>query len=83
MLLCTNCYSSIEENECGTYTDMHGFEYGLGETSWQCPHCKSTDVYNAVLCDGCNEYFCGDYVQVSNGNIYCEECFVIKDTDDV
>jgi hypothetical protein len=83
MLLCTNCNTPIEENECGTYTEMHGFDGGIGEEYPQCPHCKSTDVYGAMLCSGCDEYFCGEYVQVLNGDVYCERCFTIKDTDDI
>lgn len=83
MLICENCNAAIEEDNCGTYWDMHGFEYGLGESYHQCPYCKSLDVHNAVLCSGCDEYFCGEYVQVASGEIYCEKCFVTKDTEDI
>lgn len=78
---CLSCGSVFEDDEYAIETDMHGFDYGPGEEYRVCPHCRSTGIREAKLCDGCDNYFAGQYVETAHGYIYCEDCFAIRDTD--
>lgn len=80
MFICEDCGHVFEEDGAFTYIEGHGFNDGLGEVFKLCPLCKSTEISIAKYCYGCDEYFSGEYVEVANGDTYCEKCFIIKDT---
>lgn len=80
--MCEDCGHIFNEEDAVKYLDRHGFNDSLGEEFRLCPKCKSTEISIAQYCYGCDEYFIGDYVEVANGDTYCENCFMLKNTYD-
>lgn len=76
MYYCLDCKQTfhkpniIEEN--------HGFKDGLTEKFSVCPNCGSSNYGKEIKCDECWGYIDGDYIQLKNGNNYCENCFNSK-----
>lgn len=45
------------------------------------PCCKDGFV-ETFQCDCCGEYITGDYILTQNNNIYCEDCYEVRNIDD-
>lgn len=74
--------------ECGCvfqnpkeYTERHGLDTPPYEHFSGCPSCGSAYV-PAIFCDNCGEAIRGDYVKVKNGEVFCDECYTVRDVWD-
>lgn len=80
MYICLYCEKVFEEP--GHYVEHHGDYEMPGEIFYGCPFCDGSYV-EAIECDGCGEYIVGDYIETADGNVYCEECYMFKNIEDL
>lgn len=55
--------------------ETHGFEYPPYEEWAVCPACDCNDFVETMRCDYCGEYITGEYISLSDGTVYCDECY--------
>jgi hypothetical protein len=80
MYICLECGCLFEEPKC--YYEKHGLDCPPYEEWLGSPCCRG-DYVEAYRCDYCGEYINTDtYVEVGNKK-YCEECFTIKNLEDL
>ena len=79
MFVCLECGRVFEE--AIEWEENHGLDYGPYEKWSGCPSCKG-DYVEAYPCDGCDDWITGQYVKLSNGERFCENCFYIMELDD-
>lgn len=82
MYLCDSCGKAVADGTVVHTKDSHGFNDGYYETVLSCPWCHSTEIYKAKYCFTCHRAFYGKYAETAEGDIFCERCFEIKDTDE-
>ena len=80
MFLCLECGKLFEEPE--KYEDSHGLDYPPYETWYGCPSCAGGYV-ETFQCDVCGDYITGKYIKTADDDIICEECYVVKDVEDL
>lgn len=72
MYVCRDCLSIFPWPN--RYVDKHGLDELPYEVHYGCPICGG--AYNHVYeCTICGNYAIGDYVETSDGQIFCEDCF--------
>ena len=81
MFVCIECGRIFNEDEVVVWEERHGLDTPPYEPWSGCPSCKG-DYVEAYLCDGCDEWITGQYVKLSNGERFCENCFCIMEIDD-
>lgn len=74
--------------ECGhvflnpkRYIERHGLDTPPYEQFTGCPKCGGAYV-PAQRCEYCGHEITGEYVKTADGNVYCEECFSLRDISD-
>lgn len=76
MYICLDCEEIFDDPKyC---VEKHGLDSPPYETWNGCPHCGGWDYVEAIKCDICGNYITDDYVETIDGNIYCENCYSIK-----
>lgn len=46
-----------------------------------CPSCEIECSSTAKKCDYCTEYIRGKYIEITDGRIYCEDCYTINELE--
>ena len=75
MYRCIDCGTEFEyPKKIREYLDddTHFFAMYYG-----CPHCRSDDVEQVVVCDLCGEHVADGYVVLKDGTIACNDCFTL------
>lgn len=76
MFICLDCGCVFDEPK--HWIETHGLD-SLPYEEWDgCPSCGGAYA-ETYKCDGCNDWLCGTYVEVENGNKYCENCYEIRE----
>lgn len=83
---CTACHKTFTD----PYISSDCYEH-FGSLSYLttnvCPHCHDELFIQLLRCDCCGrpiEYNYDDtYIETINGEIYCGDCYTIKNTDDI
>ena len=83
MYCCLDCGHIFDDDEISIWQESRGEYWGVpcSETMSGCPRCHGNYV-ETYKCDCCGEYICSTYVELSNGNRYCDGCFQVKDIGD-
>ena len=80
MYLCLDCGGIFETP--GEYIESHGLDSPPYETLLCCPYCDG-DYVETVRCAQCDEWIEGKYVELDDGTMICDNCFILKDVDDL
>ena len=80
MYLCLGCGDLFDEPK--KYIETHGFDYPPYEVWYACPYCDSEYV-ETERCAQCNEWIEGKYVELDDGTMVCDNCFILKDVYDL
>ena len=80
MYLCLECKGLFEDPV--KYQDTHGLDSPPYETFYGCPYCGGAFV-ETKMCDICGSYIEGKYAVIDDYQFVCEECYVIKDVEDL
>jgi hypothetical protein len=80
MYLCLECEKLFEEPQ--KYEDSHGLDSPPYETWYGCPNCAGGYV-ETMPCDVCGSYITGKYAVIDDSQFVCEECYSIKDIEDL
>jgi hypothetical protein len=73
--ICEDCYY-LCKNPIFLRED-HGLDSPPYEETTGCPRCGG-NLIDVRVCDNCGDYITGDYIQISTGECYCENCFALK-----
>lgn len=76
MFICLDCGCVFDEPK--HWIETHGLDSPPYEEWDGCPSCGGAYA-ETYKCDGCNDWLCGTYVEVENGNKYCENCYEIRE----
>ena len=79
MYVCVNCGQLFEMP--AHVTEKHGFDYPPYEEVAMCPFCGG-DFVETYQCEECGEYIDGEYIQLANGECYCQNCYEVLDVRD-
>lgn len=84
-MFCLNCNRIFEDNETANhkeYGEFWGAPYS--EIISACPYCDSEDIieYEPPKCDCCGKYCTSDYVEIRDGQYFCNDCYQIKDFEE-
>ena len=79
MYLCLDCGYIFSNPK--TYTETHGLDTPPYEKYLACPVCGGAfvETYPCAICDN---WITGDYIELSNGDIICDDCYVCKHIED-
>lgn len=80
MYLCLDCNSVFSCPK--KIVEKHGLDYPPYEEFYGCPKCGGTYV-GTIECDSCGNYVTNDYIETIDGSIYCENCYSIKNVEDL
>lgn len=80
MYACLDCGGIFEYPK--QYKESHGLDSPPYETWSGCPLCGG-DYVKTARCDQCGDWITGAYAELKDGTIICEECYVIKDIEDM
>lgn len=74
--ICDVCGRTMDEDELDAVYqwDGEGVMGGYHPVEDKCPHCGSTDLYEAQECCECGEYYAEDDMLELDNNWYCYEC---------
>ena len=82
-MFCLNCMSTFEEPS--KYEQRSEF-WGApcSETFYSCPYCDSDDIIEdePPKCDCCRKYCISDFVEIRDGQYFCNDCYQIKDIEE-
>ena len=76
MFICLDCGCVFDEPK--HWIETHGLDSPPYEEWNGCPSCGGAYA-ETYKCDGCNDWLCGTYAEVENGNKYCENCYEIRE----
>lgn len=76
MFICLDCGCVFDEPK--HWIETHGLDSPPYEEWDGCPSCGGTYA-ETYKCDGCNDWLCGTYAEIKNGNKYCENCYGIRE----
>jgi hypothetical protein len=79
MYLCRHCGNVFEEP--GRYTETHGLDYPPYEEYYGCPICGGAYIKTMECCD-CGEWITGKYIKLSDGTVFCDICYDLRDVLD-
>lgn len=80
MYVCLDCGKLFAEPEL--IVEKHGLDYPPYDEYFGCPECGGAYA-EAPECDCCGHYITNDYVETIDGLIYCEDCYSIKNIEDL
>lgn len=84
-MFCLNCKSVFDEDETSKYEQRSEF-WGApcSETFCSCPYCGSEDIIEdePPKCDCCGKYCTSDFVEIRDGQHFCNDCYQIKDIEE-
>jgi len=80
MYICLDCGAFFSATR--KYIEKHGLDCPPYEETIGCPSCGGAYV-DATKCDICGNYITSDYVETTNGDLYCENCYNIKSIEDL
>lgn len=79
LYVCVECGCVFDKPKC--YVERHGLDTPPYEQFSVCPNCGGTYV-RAKQCSYCGDEITGEYVKIADGNVYCENCFSLRDISD-
>lgn len=79
--ICCDCQAVVHEPV--KVVERHGLDTPPFEHYGACPLCHGSCLVESIRCDCCGEYIIGLYVETIEGERFCENCFVFKDSMDV
>lgn len=78
--ICLDCGRLFGEPK--HYVETHGLDAPPYEEWEGCPSCGGSYA-ETCKCDGCSNWVYGQYMEiVPSGEIYCEECFRLRNIGD-
>lgn len=77
--VCVECGCVFQEPK--QYIERHGLDTPPYEEFTGCPKCGGAYV-PAKQCEYCGKNIIGEYVKIADGNMYCENCFSLRDISD-
>ena len=77
--LCIECYSLFDTPKA--VVERHGLDTAPFEEYLACPECGGLFT-TTTRCDICGEYITGEYAQLNNDMLVCENCYRISDIVD-
>ena len=80
MFLCLDCGALFEEP--GMCIETHGLDCPPYETWNGCPNCSGAYVETSQ-CSQCGEWITGDYAELDDGTLICEECYQVKNIEEL
>lgn len=81
-LVCLYCGNIFDEDELAYWEEKHGLSYGPYE-QWVGSPCCHDNYVEAYRCDCCGEYINTEtYVEIGDKK-YCEDCFTIKNLEEI
>lgn len=80
MYLCLDCERTFYETK--EFVERHGMHIPPYETWTGCPYCGGVYV-EAVSCDLCGGWITGEYVELKDDTIVCDNCYDVRDINDV
>lgn len=80
MYLCLECGGLFEEPK--KYIETHGLDTPPYEEWYGCPYCDG-DYVTTEQCGLCGDWIAGQYVELKDGSFICEDCYLIKDIEDM
>lgn len=75
MYICSECLETFVEPK--HWVEKHGLDSPPYEEWDGCPHCGGA-YRETIFCDGCEKPIVEVYVQLKNGEKYCENCFRLE-----
>ena len=69
---CDNIFSAPRQ-----FVETHGFDEPPYEEYLGCPYCGGTYI-EAYECDRCGQYIIGDYIELNDGSLICDNCYESK-----
>lgn len=78
MYLCLDCERIFDKPE--HFTAFHGLDSPPYETWTGCSYCGGAYV-DAIPCDLCGRWVTGEYVELKDGTIICDNCYDIKNVE--
>ena len=76
MLICLDCGWIFEEPN--QWVEKHNLDSPPYEKFSGCPMCDGAYT-EAIECDICGKYIVETYVEVSDGQLICERCYIVKE----
>lgn len=76
MYLCLDCENIFEEPEY--FMDIDDSDDAASEMKKGCPHCGG-EYIETVQCSICGQWVTGEYVEMHDGTIVCDECYFDQD----
>lgn len=80
MYVCLDCGELFEYPM--KIVEKHGLDSPPYEEFYGCPECGGTYV-ETMQCYSCGNYITGDYIETLEGDYYCENCFEVKNIEDL
>lgn len=81
MFLCKECGGLFETPKC-TVEHLEHFGCPCAREEY-CSPCCSADYIPAQACKICGDWICGEYIELVNGEMVCDSCYVRKDICDI
>ena len=76
MYICLDCGWLFDEPH--HYVETHGLDDPPYEEWDGCPYCGG--AYDETYkCDSCGHWIDGKYVKLNNGDVFCENCYEIRE----
>ena len=79
MYICLECGHVFEEPR--HFSERHNLDTPPYEQIIGCPCCAGAFA-KAIQCDICGKYIEGEYVKTVYEDIYCSDCYTVKDIAD-
>lgn len=80
MYVCLECGAVFETPVA--YMETHGLDCGPYEALSCCPVCGGAYV-ETMRCSQCEDWVTGKYIELDDGSIVCDNCYLIKDIEDM
>jgi hypothetical protein len=80
MYCCLECEGLFEHPN--KYIETHGLDTPPYEELYACPCCGG-DYAPTEQCELCGYWITGKYVELENGWLVCDDCFQLKNVEDM
>ncbi len=80
MYVCLDCGKLFDSPK--KIIEKHGLDSPPYEEFYACPKCGGAYV-ETTICNVCGNYITNDYIETADGNIYCENCYILKNVEDL
>lgn len=80
MYICLDCNTRFWTPK--QFTETHGLDSPPYEAWWGCPRCGGAYL-KTMPCSECGQWITGEYIQLKDHTVVCENCYEIKDIEDM